>query len=60
MKVSDLCVGVCLVVVGLMVDGVMEIMGLEYIDWGYSSFEKKFEGFGVIIWCERMIDEEIE
>ncbi|MGG1242359.1 UDP-N-acetylglucosamine 1-carboxyvinyltransferase [Bacillus subtilis] len=59
-KASDLRAGACLVVAGLMADGVTEITGLEHIDRGYSSLEKKLEGLGATIWRERMTDEEIE
>lgn len=41
--------------VGLMVKGIIEVMGLEYIDWGYSYLVDKLLDLGVMIWCEEMI-----
>ena len=57
---SDLRAGACLVVAGLMADGVTEITGLEHIDRGYSLLEKKLEGLGATIWREKLSDQEIE
>ncbi|AIZ61832.1 UDP-N-acetylglucosamine 1-carboxyvinyltransferase [Bacillus safensis] len=59
-KASDLRAGACLVVAGLMADGVTEITGLEHIDRGYSLLEKKLEGLGATIWREKLNDQEIE
>ncbi|AVI42667.1 UDP-N-acetylglucosamine 1-carboxyvinyltransferase [Bacillus pumilus] len=59
-KASDLRAGACLVVAGLMADGVTEITGLEHIDRGYSLLEKKLEGLGATIWREKLSDQEIE
>ncbi|MFS0654063.1 UDP-N-acetylglucosamine 1-carboxyvinyltransferase [Bacillus sp. 179-C3.3 HS] len=59
-KASDLRAGACLVVAGLMADGVTEITGLEHIDRGYSMLEKKLEGLGATIWREKLNDQEIE
>ncbi|PAC81812.1 UDP-N-acetylglucosamine 1-carboxyvinyltransferase [Bacillus sp. 7788] len=59
-KASDLRAGACLVVAGLMADGVTEITGLEHIDRGYSLIEKKLEGLGATIWREKLNDQEIE
>ncbi|MGE6655985.1 UDP-N-acetylglucosamine 1-carboxyvinyltransferase [Bacillus altitudinis] len=59
-KASDLRAGACLVVAGLMADGVTEITGLEHIDRGYSMLEEKLEGLGATIWREKLNDQEIE
>ncbi|MCC9088227.1 UDP-N-acetylglucosamine 1-carboxyvinyltransferase [Bacillus sp. A015] len=59
-KASDLRAGACLVVAGLMADGVTEITGLEHIDRGYSLLEEKLEGLGATIWREKLNDQEIE
>ncbi|MER3113731.1 UDP-N-acetylglucosamine 1-carboxyvinyltransferase [Bacillus altitudinis] len=59
-KASDLRAGACLVVAGLMADGVTEITGLEHIDRGYSILEEKLEGLGATIWREKLNDQEIE
>ncbi len=59
-KASDLRAGACLVVAGLMADGVTEITGLEHIDRGYSMLEEKLEGLGATIWREKLSDQEIE
>ncbi|MFJ5964280.1 UDP-N-acetylglucosamine 1-carboxyvinyltransferase [Bacillus sp. NPDC093026] len=59
-KASDLRAGACLVVAGLMADGVTEITGLEHIDRGYSMLEEKLEGLGATIWREKLNDREIE
>ncbi|MED5222537.1 UDP-N-acetylglucosamine 1-carboxyvinyltransferase [Bacillus safensis] len=59
-KASDLRAGACLVVAGLMADGVTEITGLEHIDRGYSLLEKKLEGLGATIWREKLNDQEME
>ncbi|MCA6609811.1 UDP-N-acetylglucosamine 1-carboxyvinyltransferase [Bacillus safensis] len=59
-KASDLRAGACLVVAGLMADGVTEITGLDHIDRGYSLLEKKLEGLGATIWREKLNDQEIE
>lgn len=59
-KASDLRAGACLVVAGLMADGVTEITGLEHIDRGYSLLEKKLEGLDATIWREKLSDQEIE
>ncbi|WP_226566718.1 UDP-N-acetylglucosamine 1-carboxyvinyltransferase [Bacillus stratosphericus] len=59
-KASDLRAGACLVVAGLMADGVTEVTGLEHIDRGYSMLEEKLEGLGATIWRKKLSDQEIE
>lgn len=52
-KVLDFCVGVVLVIVGLMVkEGVIEVIGVEFIDCGYDYFVINLCFFGVDVWCE--------
>lgn len=50
--VSDLCVGVCLIIVGLIVEGVMIIFNVKYIYRGYINIVEYFKVFGVDIWME--------
>ncbi|MGG3625355.1 UDP-N-acetylglucosamine 1-carboxyvinyltransferase [Bacillus gobiensis] len=59
-KASDLRAGACLVVAGLIADGVTEITGLEHIDRGYSSLEEKLTRLGAAVWREKLSQEEIE
>lgn len=48
-KVIDLRVGVVMVIVGLIVEGIIEIISIEYIDRGYFYIENKFRVLGVDI-----------
>lgn len=59
-KATDLRAGACLVVAGLMAEGVTEISGLEYIDRGYSDLVEKLSGLGANIWRENIDEEEEE
>lgn len=49
--VIDLCVLVCLVLVGLVVEGDIIVDCVYYIDCGYENIEEKFGVFGVKICC---------
>ncbi|HET7657466.1 MAG TPA: UDP-N-acetylglucosamine 1-carboxyvinyltransferase [Bacillales bacterium] len=51
-RATDLRAGACLIVAGLMADGITEISGLEYIDRGYSGLVEKLSGLGAKIWRE--------
>ncbi|MBE5816571.1 MAG: UDP-N-acetylglucosamine 1-carboxyvinyltransferase [Clostridiales bacterium] len=46
---SDLRAGAALVIAGLMAEGETEVYGLEHIDRGYESIEKKFSKLGADI-----------
>ncbi|ASB86986.1 UDP-N-acetylglucosamine 1-carboxyvinyltransferase [Bacillus sonorensis] len=59
-KASDLRAGACLVVAGLMADGITEITGLEHLDRGYSKLEEKLTNLGATVWREKLTDQEIE
>ncbi|WP_409303246.1 UDP-N-acetylglucosamine 1-carboxyvinyltransferase [Peribacillus sp. SCS-155] len=59
-KASDLRAGACLVVAGLMAEGITEVTGLEHIDRGYSHLVEKLSGLGATIWREKMSQEEVE
>ncbi|MEC3607979.1 UDP-N-acetylglucosamine 1-carboxyvinyltransferase [Bacillus glycinifermentans] len=59
-KASDLRAGACLVVAGLMAEGVTEITGLEHLDRGYSMLEEKLTNLGATVWREKLTDQEIE
>jgi UDP-N-acetylglucosamine 1-carboxyvinyltransferase len=59
-KASDLRAGACLVVAGLMAEGVTEITGLEHLDRGYSQLEEKLTKLGATVWREKLTDQEIE
>lgn len=49
--VIDLCVGVVLIFVGLVVEGYICVIELKYLDCGYVDFYKKFVVIGVDIEC---------
>lgn len=51
-RATDLRAGACLIVAGLMAEGITEISGLEYIDRGYSQIVEKLSGLGAKIWRE--------
>lgn len=59
-KASDLRAGAALVIAGLLAEGVTEISGLEHIDRGYESLEKKLLDLGAKVWREKLTDEEVE
>lgn len=46
MKLKDLRGGVFLVIVGFMLEGIIEIEDIEYIDRGYFEIEKNILNFG--------------
>lgn len=59
-KASDLRAGACLIIAGLMAEGVTEITGIEHIDRGYEDITSKLTNLGANIWREDMSQEEIE
>lgn len=50
--VSDLRVGVCLIIVGLIVEGVIIIYNVKYIYRGYIDIVEYLKVLGVDIWME--------
>ncbi|WP_102348219.1 UDP-N-acetylglucosamine 1-carboxyvinyltransferase [Bacillus sp. Marseille-P3661] len=59
-KASDLRAGACLVIAGLMAEGITEITGLEHIDRGYEDLVDKLMNLGAVAWREKMTPEEIK
>ncbi|MDA7025372.1 UDP-N-acetylglucosamine 1-carboxyvinyltransferase [Bacillus sp. CLL-7-23] len=59
-KASDLRAGACLVIAGLMAEGITEITGLEHLDRGYSQIEEKLSNLGAVVWREKLTDQELE
>jgi len=49
---SDIWVVVVLVIVGFVVDGVIIVEGVVYVDCGYLGFDVILCLFGVDVWCE--------
>lgn len=56
MIVIDLCVGVVFVIVVFLVDGEIEIYGVEYIECGYSKIIEKLFVIGVNIICSSVVE----
>ncbi|WP_096437655.1 UDP-N-acetylglucosamine 1-carboxyvinyltransferase [Alteribacter populi] len=59
-RASDLRAGAALVIAGLMANGVTEITGVEHIDRGYSTLEKKLKSVGAHVWRETLDSREEE
>ncbi|GAA0468841.1 UDP-N-acetylglucosamine 1-carboxyvinyltransferase [Alkalibacillus silvisoli] len=59
-KASDLRAGACLVIAGLMADGITEVVGIEHIERGYDDLTEKLKNLGAVVWREQMTDEDIK
>jgi UDP-N-acetylglucosamine 1-carboxyvinyltransferase len=57
-KASDLRAGAALVIAGLAAEGVTEIVGVEFIDRGYSDLDSKLTALGAEIWREQVQEQE--
>lgn len=51
-EATDLRCGACLVVAGLMAEGITEIHSIYHIDRGYENLDGKLEALGAKIWRE--------
>ena len=51
-EATDLRCGACLVVAGLMAEGITEIHNIYHIDRGYENLDGKLEALGAKIWRE--------
>ena len=51
-EATDLRCGACLVIAGLIADGVTEIHAVYHIDRGYENLDGKLEALGAKIWRE--------
>lgn len=56
---SDLRAGACLLISGLIAEGVTTIHNVNHIDRGYSDIVKKLSSLGADIWRETIEDEDI-
>lgn len=59
-KASDLRAGACLVIAGLMANGITEINGIEHIERGYEDMTEKLANLGANIRKVKMNEEELE
>jgi UDP-N-acetylglucosamine 1-carboxyvinyltransferase len=57
-KASDLRAGAALVIAGLAAEGVTEILGVEFIDRGYSDLDSKLTALGAEMWREQVQEQE--
>ncbi|WP_017186212.1 UDP-N-acetylglucosamine 1-carboxyvinyltransferase [Alkalibacillus haloalkaliphilus] len=57
-KASDLRAGACLVIAGLMADGITEVVGINHIERGYDELTEKLKNLGANVWREQMTDED--
>ena len=53
-EATDLRCGACLVIAGLMAEGVTEIHSIYHIDRGYENLDGKLKQLGANIWREEV------
>ena len=56
MVATDLRCGACLVIAGLIAQGVTEISEIYHIDRGYENLDGKLNALGAKIWREKKAD----
>mgnify|MGYP001186276686 FL=1 len=59
-KATDLRAGACLVIAGLMANGITEITGIEHIERGYENMPEKLANLGANIRKVKMSSQELE